>query len=114
MKPHFSFSVIARVVASALLFWALARHPYGYFTLLRWVVCATAAYSAYVSATVNRVPWAWVLGFIALLFNPLIPARIDRATWAYLDVAVGIFFLLSVFFVREKLSQQESDHATKL
>ena len=109
MKPYFSFSVIARVVASALLFWALSRHPYGYYTLLRWVVCAVAAYSAYLSTTVNRIPWAWVFGLVALLFNPLVPARIDRATWAYIDVAVGILFLASVFFVRESPSTKGGD-----
>jgi hypothetical protein len=103
-----SLSVIARIVGSVLLFWALFEHPYGYFTLLRWVVCATAIYTAYLSTTVNRVPWAWVFGLIALLFNPLIPVRIDRATWAYLDVAVGILFLISLFFVRENLPQEIS------
>jgi hypothetical protein len=101
-----SLSVIARIVGSILLFWAFSKHPYGYFTLLRWVVCAAAVYTAYVSTTVNRVPWAWVFGFIALLFNPLILVRIDRATWAYLDVAVGILFLLSLFFVRENLPKK--------
>lgn len=114
MKTYLSFSVIARIVASVLLFWALSRHPYGYFTLLRWVVCATAAYSAYLSTTVNRIPWAWVFALIALLFNPLIPARIDRATWAYLDVAVGILFLVSLFFVRENLSPKQLADGTKL
>ena len=109
MKTYLSLSVIARLVGSVLLFWTLSRHPYGYFTLLRWVVCATAVYSAYLSTTVNRVPWAWVFGLIALLFNPLIPARIDRATWAYLDVTVGILFLLSLFFVRENLSAKGGD-----
>jgi len=110
MKSYLSLSVIARIGRSVLLFWALSRHPYGYFTLLRWVVCATAVYTAYVSTTVNRTPWAWVFGLIALLFNPLIPARIDRATWAYLDVAIGILFLLSVFFVRENFSTKGGDN----
>jgi hypothetical protein len=108
-----SLSSIARIVGSILLFWALSKHPYGYFTLLRWVVCAIAVYTAYLSTIVNRVPWAWVFGLIALLFNPLIPVRIDRVTWAYLDVAIGIFFLLSIFFVRENLSKKESPNGAK-
>jgi hypothetical protein len=112
MKNYLSLSVIARIVGSALLFWALARHPYGYFTLLRWVVCATAIYTSSVSIKVNRVPWAWVFGLIALIFNPLMPASIDRATWAYVDVAVGVLLLLSLLFVRENLSQKESSNGT--
>jgi hypothetical protein len=109
MKSNLTFSVVARIIASTLLFWALSRHPYGYFTLLRWVVCGVAAYSAYVSTTEKRIPWAWIFGIVALIFNPLIPARINRATWTYVDVAAGILFLLSVFFVRENLSAKGRD-----
>ena len=100
-KSYLSFSVLARVVASVFLFWAVSRHPYGFYTLLRWIVCASAAYTAYVSTTMKRIPWAWVLGVIALMFNPFIPPRIERATWVYIDVATGIILLLSILFVRE-------------
>jgi hypothetical protein len=104
MRKYFSFSVIARIVGSIILLWALSRHSYGYFTLLRWIVCATAAYSAFLSITVNKLSWAWIFGIIALLFNPLIPVRIDRAAWIYLDVAVVVVFLISTFFLRENIS----------
>jgi hypothetical protein len=67
-------------------------------------VCATAAYSAYDSRTFYRIPRAWVFGLVALLFNPLIPVKIDMATWGYLDIAVGVFFLVSLFFIREDIS----------
>jgi hypothetical protein len=109
MRLKLAFSAVAPVIASALLFWALSRHPYGYFTLLRWVVCGVAAYSAYLSTTEKRIPWAWIFGIVALIFNPLIPARIDRATWTYVDVAVGILFLLSLFFVRGNISTEGGD-----
>lgn len=100
-KSYLSFSVLARVVASVFLFWAVSRHPYGFYTLLRWIVCASAAHTAYVSTTMKRIPWAWVLGVIALMFNPFIPPLIERATWVYIDVATGIILLASICFVRE-------------
>ena len=109
MKTFFSFSLLARVVASVLLFWALERHPYGYYILLGWAVCGVSAYSAYISTTINRIPWAWFFGIVALLFNPLIPVRLGRTTWAYIDVAVGIVFLASLFFVRENLPAKEGN-----
>ena len=105
MKEFISLSVIARIVASILLFWALSRHPYGYYTLLRWVVCGVAAYTAYVSNLHNKLPWAWFFGILALFFNPIIPVKLDRATWASIDVAVGIVLPVSIFFVRENLSR---------
>ena len=107
MTAKLSFSVVARITASVLLFWALSRHPYGYYTLMRWAVCGATSYCAYLSITFKQIPWAWAFGLIALLFNPLIPARIDRATWAYLDVIAGIFLLLSIYFVRESLHPKE-------
>jgi hypothetical protein len=103
MKRYLSLSVIARVVASALLFWALARHQYGYFVLLRWVVSGVSVYCGYLSYTLKRIPWAWVFGFSALLFNPIALVRIDRQTWAYLDIATGIILLISIFFIRESI-----------
>ena len=101
LKSFFSFSVLARIVASVFLLWGVSRHPYGFYTLLRWIVCATAAYTAYICTTMKRIPWAWVLAVIALLFNPFIPPRIERATWIYIDVATGIILLASIFVVRE-------------
>jgi len=111
MKQFISFSVIARIIASILLFWALSRHPYGYYTLLRWVVCGVAGYTAYISNRSNRLPWTWFFGILALFFNPIIPVKLDRATWANIDVAVGIALLVSIFFVRENLSKPGGDNA---
>ncbi|MGA9364884.1 MAG: DUF6804 family protein [Bacteroidota bacterium] len=103
MKTQLSFSVVARIVAGALLFWALARHQYGYFVLLRWVVCGTSVFCAYLSYSLKRVPWTWLFALLALLFNPIAPIRLDRQTWAYFDVATGLLLLASIFFIRESL-----------
>jgi len=111
MKSFLSFSVAARVVTGALLFWALARHQYGYFVLLRWIVCAASAFCAYLSYSLKRVPWTWLFGLIALLFNPLAPIRLDRQTWTYLDAATGFVLLLSILFFRESLSSKGDANA---
>ena len=106
MKTQLLFSVVARIVASALLFWALARHQYGYFILLRWVVCGTSAFCAYLSYSLKRVLWAWLFALLALLFNPLAPIHLDRQTWGYFDVATGLFLLASIFFIKESLQSK--------
>jgi ABC-type Mn2+/Zn2+ transport system permease subunit len=79
--------------------------------VLRWVVCGVAAYTAYVSNLSNKLPWAWFFGIVALFFNPFIPIKLDRATWANIDVAVGIALLVSIFLVRENLPKAGGSNA---
>ena len=92
--------VIARVIAAAMLFWALDRHKYDYFVLLRWVTCAVAAYGAVLASEVRRISWTWTLGIVALLFNPILPVHLKRETWAVIDVATGVLLLASIWQVR--------------
>jgi hypothetical protein len=106
MKTKFTFSVVARIVAAGLLFWALSRHQIGYYNLLRWITCGVSAYCVFLSYSLKRIPWACLFGFLSLLFNPIVPIRLDRQTWAYLDVASGIFLLVSIYFIRESLSSK--------
>jgi len=97
---------IARIIAAILLFLALDRHPYGYYKLLRFVVCGVTAYGAYFAASIEKVVWVWIFGIIAVLFNPFIPIRLDRDFWAFFDIAVAIILFASLFLLREPKSQK--------
>jgi hypothetical protein len=97
---------IARIIAAILLFWALDRHPYGYYTLLRFVVCGVTAYGVYYALELQKNGWAWAFGIIAVLFNPLIPIHLKRDIWAIIDLAVAILLLLSIFLLRKSHSGQ--------
>jgi len=105
MKRLITLSTVARIVAAGLLFWALGKHPYDYFTILRWVTCAVALYALYVAYSQKAIGWAWTMGVIAVLFNPLIIVRLKRATWRPIDVIAGIVLLISIWFVQEKRPQ---------
>lgn len=97
---------IARVISVILLLWALDRHPYGYYTLLRFVVCGVSAYGAYFSSEIIiRKGWAWIFGIIAILFNPIIPIHLDRGTWAVIDVIVAAVFSISIFILKKENSK---------
>jgi hypothetical protein len=92
--------VVARIAAAIMLFLALARLPYGYYTLLRFVVCGTTAYGVYVTSTDRKQPgWAWAFGIIAVVFNPLIPVHLNRDAWAVIDILVALVLLVSLGFV---------------
>lgn len=90
---------IARVIAAALLLLALADLPYGYYTLLRLLVCAVGAYGAYLAYSMNRQGWTWTLGAIAVLFNPIIPIYLEREAWAPIDIGVAVVLLVSIRLV---------------
>ena len=100
----FTSSVIARLVTSILLFIALTNQRIGYYKFLRWVVLATAIYTAYVAfkkrESINL--GVWIFSLIAILFNPIVPFYLGKTTWQIADLIVGIIFLVSIFLIKEK------------
>lgn len=95
--------VIVRVIAVTLLFLALGQHPYGFYKILRFVVCGVAAYGAYFAIELERKNWAWSLGIVAILFNPFIPVHLDRYTWAIIDVIVAFVLIVSLFLLKKPI-----------
>jgi hypothetical protein len=59
--------------------------PYGYFTLLRVIVCGAAAFSAFnlFERKVEGLAWAFVM--TAVLFNPFIKIHLGRDVWWLVD-----------------------------
>jgi hypothetical protein len=98
---HSMAFAIARIIAIILLFWALDRHSYGYYTLIRFVTCGVTAYGAYFAVEFEKKWWAWALGIIAVLFNPLVPVHLDRGTWAIIDIGAAILLLVSLFVLKK-------------
>jgi hypothetical protein len=95
-------SIVMRVLAAGLLFGALGRHQYDYYVLLRVATCAAGAYSGYLAAEQGKRPWAWTLGVIAVLFNPLVPVHLSRSAWQPIDLVTALLLLFSIRFVREQ------------
>lgn len=44
----------------------------------------------------GKTGWALTLGLVAIVFNPLVPVRLGRETWAPVDVAAGLILLASI------------------
>ncbi len=84
---------LARLIVVAMLIGSLAPFPYGYYTLLRILVTGVGAYGAYAASRRDTPLWTWLLGGIAVLFNPAFPVRFDRPTWAVLDVLTACVFV---------------------
>jgi len=68
--------------------------PYGFYSLLRLIVCGVAAYTAFKfknnsSMSAHFIP----LLVLAVLFNPLMPVHLTRILWIPIDLGVAVYFL---------------------
>jgi len=102
------FSIL-QVIASLLLLWALAKHPYDYYTLLRFVICPVHAYSAYLAFQINRKAWGWSLAISAVLFNPIFKIHLQRETWQYLNVLAALLTCFSILTVSRNYKSNKTD-----
>ncbi len=92
-RPH----ALPCVIAAAFLVGTLGDWPYGYYMLLRWVTCGAAVAVAVYGHGWRRVGWVWLFGFVALLFNPVVPVHLSRETWQPIDMAAAAAFAVAVF-----------------
>ncbi len=94
--PHLILSLIAATV----LFGALAKWPYGYYQLLRIVTCCVAVYIAFIAYQWQKLWAVWLFGFIALLFNPVIPIHLSREIWQTIDLICALLFTTVAFVLK--------------
>jgi hypothetical protein len=88
--------IIAKSIAAVLLFAALGRHPYDYYTLLRWIACGVAAFTAFQAAQIKKIGWLWIFVIVAIVLNPITPLHLKRETWAIVDAAAAVLLLVSI------------------
>ena len=106
MKMNSSLSIRPPVIVSIImLLIAMLPVPYGYYTLLRIVVCLSAGFLAWHSYKMQRQHWMWGLGFIALIFNPIIPLHLGREIWVVIDIVVAI--VLGIYLIQTRAKAEE-------
>ena len=67
--------------------------PIGYYTLSRLVVCASASYFAYNFYKKNNQTNVWIFGFIAVLYNPIIPVYLyEKIIWIVVNIITIYLF----------------------
>jgi hypothetical protein len=100
-----SIPPIVWFVPALLLLIAVWRLPYGYYTLIRIMTCGVAVLIAVAGLQERPTVQTWSLPLfaIAVLFNPLVPIHLGRATWFYLDLGAAAIFVLHLVFVRLKM-----------
>jgi len=102
-RPH----LVLALAAALMLLLALADWPYGYYILLRWVVCGASVFVAVVSYAAQKIWAMWPFVLVAILFNPLVPIYLTRDIWAPIDIVCAVVFLISIVTLKQK---SENEH----
>ncbi len=95
---------ILQFITAALLLWAVTKNPYDYYTLLRFIVCPVSAYAAYRLQCLRKPGWCWILGIIAVLFNPIFKVHLQRETWQLINVIVATVMVCAAIIIPIKNS----------
>lgn len=101
------FSTIFRIISVVLLIVAIPELPYGYYVFLRWVVCASSGFTAFVSSKLEKRFWMILYGLIAILFNPIVPIYLEKEIWVVIDIIIAIVIGISLFTVKRIKEDQE-------
>lgn len=98
------FNLYPAIIVAVMLLLSFFPFPYGYYTLLRWVVTGIAIFYAYTlySAQIKNL-WLWLLIAVAILFNPISPIYLnDKTIWNIIDVITAGFFIGLIIKFKKK------------
>ncbi len=92
---------IPQTVASVMLLWALnPENPYDYYIVLRLVCCAAFTYLALKAHAQGKEGWVWVIGVMAVIYNPIIRIHLTREIWSAINIATLVVVISSIFVIR--------------
>lgn len=107
MKQKSSFVQPLLITAVVMLLLSIfSGWPYGYYTLLRLVVFITSGLITIAAYKMQKHGWMIGIGLVTLLFNPFVPVHIDKTTWRVIDFIVAAVFLILLFKIKKKGSNQ--------
>ena len=69
--------------------------PYGFYNLSRIVVCGCSLYYAYQFFQNKDNTFVWIFGFLAVLYNPIIPVYLyEKEIWMVVNIITAIIFFI--------------------
>ena len=79
--------------SAALLLIAILPLPYGYYRLLRIVICLVGVGLAFHRYERGAALSAAFLALAAIVFNPILPLHFEREIWAGLNALAALGFI---------------------
>lgn len=85
-------------ISIAFLLIAIAPMPYGYYHILKFVVCFSAIKEAMKYYQIQNNWSNRVLAFtaIALLYNPIVKIPLGKTLWTIINILTIIYFVISI------------------
>jgi hypothetical protein len=115
MKRIVGLSIAWLIAAVMLVYAATGRHPYSFYTLLRWICCPIFACSVFAAYEKSWMIWVWVFGVLAAMYNPIFRVHLDRSTWIGVNwFTVGVIAVAAAFFWRKQASNARSEGSWRL
>ena len=91
-----------KLILAILLLLCLAKMPYGYFQLVRFLAMAGFGYLAYESYKEKKENRIILYITLAILFQPIFKIALGRTIWNIVDAVVAIGLLLSLVSGKRK------------
>lgn len=69
--------------------------PYGYYILLRLVVCGVFGFAVYIAYQRKYKLLPWVFGFMVLPFNPIFTIHFSKEVWMVADFVAALLLIVT-------------------
>ena len=89
---------IIKIILAVLFFICVAKMPYGYYQLVRFIALIGFALLAYFANENGSKIETVIFIALAILFQPIIKIALGRSLWNIIDIIVGACLTLSIFF----------------
>jgi len=76
---------------ASLLLATIGGWPDAFYVFLRLGVCVVSLYWTTQAVKAGHGFWAWAFGANAVLFNPVLPVRLERSAWGIVDLLDAAF-----------------------
>lgn len=102
---------IPQVICIGMLLWALnPANPYGYYILLRWVLCGAFSFLAVQAINQGKQGWLFVFGITALIYNPFLRVHLTREIWTVVNVVTIVLVVASIFVIEKNSFKKSGKH----
>ena len=101
-----SFIVMMMVMLGIAL---LPIRYYGYYVLLKIVICGGCAFLAAIAYGDGRKHLVWVMGGLAVLYNPIIRFPLGRELWIVINILTIIVLIAIMKSTKQRGAVQNKD-----
>ena len=88
------FAIPAKVAAGMLVL-GIFDWLWGYYDLMRLIVCGAAGYIAWCVKQQKGERLFWVMVVVAIIYNPIAPVHFERTLWILLNLASATAFWIA-------------------